>query len=1065
MKIWWRCAKYYFFESLLIRDLQWINKNNGLNTTDYKSLVVPQLKRYTALTKTDTTRQIHRSIQIKECIYNSESKRFQFTLLPSIITLFSQFKSFIEPNNKFNSIISHTYKTIGETMKSFLRSCILLFLLLFQFFFITPLQGQTEGTQAEIRESILNSNNITSAIFNYGSVGKPNYGSNRLDFVWNKLGYMFESGPLIAGEVVNDNSITLRIVSDSYILPSQGDYSPDGMEKWGWLPRPGYAKPGQSKIATINDPDSWADEWGSVWPGENGPGQTWGLNEAYYVMDDFTNAEFPYYPFPSDLTKRGLGIKAEVRIYQPDGGMKDAIVLKYKLTNESPKALNKLYFGYFGDPHLGGANDYNDDEIDFLNETNNLGANYLHAKNTLVCWDENGIGSGSGNLPVGYLGFKFLKTPDDIDLTSVTALAYTNNLPNVPRNDEFMWELFEGGIDTSTTFFTSPGDYVIFMGTGPFSLQPGETKEVVFSIFCGWNYERILQQAVYLHFHHNWYTISSELGASGGNENYKISISPLTSGIVNGTIPITWNYQGTNQNANVFIECSSDKENTWLPVASDIPTAGNYNWNTELVRDGVNYLLRIVAYNPDQKTDYYYSVLGNRFTINNPGNAQPELQFLSSFDSLIIDHSSFNLEFTSEDADNSTLNISLEYANKKNGPFNPIITNQPFQSGANSYTVNLSEIPNSDTCYFRLTASDGFLDTVIVSPSFQVNQNKGFYNSDIFEHISGNSTAESNLQIVDVSQVKFEPYLVSFKVESNNKKVSIQNTSSGSVLVNENPLFSNISTPTFDGMKLTIKDEKTRINEVKTVFNNAVLNSTLSFQTATLGSPIIPAPEDWIIVFNSTDTLQNGQYVNPGDTVRNQLNTDPLVCPFRIQTYPGLQKANYLIKENNFLLRNNSRWDFSEPIVLRPTNTSISTTSYEIILDFNNILKPNFGDTLFIVTHKTITASDTFLFTPDDSYVLGIVDNNTPATFEVYPNYPNPFNPVTTLQFSLPKAGKVVVNVYNILGEKISSLLNEMKDAGSHKVSFDGRGFASGVYIYTIQFENHILSRKMMLLK
>jgi hypothetical protein len=357
MKIWWRCAKYYFFESLLIRDLQWINKNNGLNTTDYKSLVVPQLKRYTALTKTDTTRQIHRSIQIKECIYNSESKRFQFTLLPSIITLFSQFKSFIEPNNKFNSIISHTYKTIGETMKSFLRSCILLFLLLFQFFFITPLQGQTEGTQAEIRESILNSNNITSAIFNYGSVGKPNYGSNRLDFVWNKLGYMFESGPLIAGEVVNDNSITLRIVSDSYILPSQGDYSPDGMEKWGWLPRPGYAKPGQSKIATINDPDSWADEWGSVWPGENGPGQTWGLNEAYYVMDDFTNAEFPYYPFPSDLTKRGLGIKAEVRIYQPDGGMKDAIVLKYKLTNESPKALNKLYFGYFGDPHLGGAND------------------------------------------------------------------------------------------------------------------------------------------------------------------------------------------------------------------------------------------------------------------------------------------------------------------------------------------------------------------------------------------------------------------------------------------------------------------------------------------------------------------------------------------------------------------------------------------------------------------------------------------------------------------------------------------------------------------------------------
>jgi hypothetical protein len=134
--------------------------------------------------------------------------------------------------------------------------------------------------------------------------------------------------------------------------------------KWGWLPREGFANPNQAGIASSIDPSTWPSEW-TEWPGEYGDGVTVGLNEVYYVMDDFSNAEFPYYPFP-DTTKRGLGVSAEVRIYQFGSGMKDAMIVKYILSNESPKALNKVFFGFHGDPHIGGPSDFADDRTGII---------------------------------------------------------------------------------------------------------------------------------------------------------------------------------------------------------------------------------------------------------------------------------------------------------------------------------------------------------------------------------------------------------------------------------------------------------------------------------------------------------------------------------------------------------------------------------------------------------------------------------------------------------------------------------------------------------------------------
>ena len=220
-------------------------------------------------------------------------------------------------------------------------------------------------------------------------------------------------------------------------------------------PRAGYANSSQNELATSNNPGSWPTSWTS-WPGEFGNGVTIGLNEAFYGMDDFTNAKYQYYPFPSDSTKRGVGVSAEVRTYQFGGNLGDAVIIKWKLENESPKLLNKCYFGFYGDPHIGGPSDFSDDLTFFVGRNGPAGDSiHYWSRNTIYVWDSDGL--GDGGLPTGYMSFKFLETPNNNDLTTFYALPYTNSLPNVPKNDILFCELLAAdSIAMDQTFFTTP---------------------------------------------------------------------------------------------------------------------------------------------------------------------------------------------------------------------------------------------------------------------------------------------------------------------------------------------------------------------------------------------------------------------------------------------------------------------------------------------------------------------------------------------------------------------------------------------------------------------------------
>ena len=88
-----------------------------------------------------------------------------------------------------------------------------------------------------------------------------------------------------------------------------------------------------------------------------------------------------------------------------------------------------------------------------------------------------------------------------------------------------------------------------------------------------------------------------------------------------------------------------------------------------------------------------------------------------------------------------------------------------------------------------------------------------------------------------------------------------------------------------------------------------------------------------------------------------------------------------------------------------------------------------------------------------------------PALFTLYSNYPNPFNPTTTIPFSLLEAGNVQLSVYDMQGRVVEVLLEEPLQAGSQSVTFSAAGLPSGTYFYTLNVDGHKLTRKMLLVK
>ncbi|NHZ85596.1 MAG: T9SS type A sorting domain-containing protein, partial [Planctomycetia bacterium] len=98
---------------------------------------------------------------------------------------------------------------------------------------------------------------------------------------------------------------------------------------------------------------------------------------------------------------------------------------------------------------------------------------------------------------------------------------------------------------------------------------------------------------------------------------------------------------------------------------------------------------------------------------------------------------------------------------------------------------------------------------------------------------------------------------------------------------------------------------------------------------------------------------------------------------------------------------------------------------------------------------------------------VGVDDNLNPILkeFALYQNYPNPFNPSTDIKFNLPEVSTVKLDVFNISGERVATLLNKQENAGLHTVKFDASNLASGTYFFRIIAGEYQKTMKMILLR
>ncbi len=213
--------------------------------------------------------------------------------------------------------------------------------------------------------------------------------------------------------------------------------------------------------------------------------------------------------------------------------------------------------------------------------------------------------------------------------------------------------------------------------------------------------------------------------------------------------------------------------------------------------------------------------------------------------------------------------------------------------------------------------------------------------------------------------------------------------------------------------------------------------------TSSSGSQPAESYESVLVKYSNLTIINENADGNPGPGGSGNSNFGEMLVAdaSNIQTRVELQDGTH--GYNNY-------WDASQendPLRLETGNT---------ISELTGILFYSFGN--YKLIPRTNSDFVGVVTAVEDEIVI-------PEEYSLKQNYPNPFNPSTTIEYSLPEAGIVKVSIYNVLGQQITTLVNQFKSQGSHKVTFDAKNLPSGIYFYKMESNNFVQTKKLMLLK
>jgi hypothetical protein len=156
--------------------------------------------------------------------------------------------------------------------------------------------------------------------------------------------------------------------------------------------------------------------------------------------------------------------------------------------------------------------------------------------------------------------------------------------------------------------------------------------------------------------------------------------------------------------------------------------------------------------------------------------------------------------------------------------------------------------------------------------------------------------------------------------------------------------------------------------------------------------------------------------------------------------------------------------DIDNPLTL-PSNAELLTLSFEILPGTTENIPVS-----FMPAYVVDIAGTDFNVYSSDAYIILIpvsVDEDLlmPENYRVHQNYPNPFNASTTINFELPLSSQVKIEIFDLLGRKIETLLDSRFEVGYHSITWNARDYPSGIYFYIMQAGDYSRARKMMLIK
>ena len=296
---------------------------------------------------------------------------------------------------------------------------------------------------------------------------------------------------------------------------------------------------------------------------------------------------------------------------------------------------------------------------------------------------------------------------------------------------------------------------------------------------------------------------------------------------------------------------------------------------------------------------------------------------------------------------------------------------------------------------------------------------------------------------------------------------------------NDPPLLAN---PIADASILEDSGENVLVADLYTVFSD-VDNDVLTFSAVAGAGLSAAATGDALRVTPDPDFFGDVEVVVTADDGMANVSDTLTVTVENVNDAPT--PAMLLAPVDGFMLDDPTlplefRWQASVDV-----DGDVLSYEWRVVSEFQDTTVAGLSDTSFTFDgsafwqinttyHWMVNTGDgTVMVASADTFALIVPLINSlddqpgslPSEFVLEQNYPNPFNPVTFIRFALPEALPVRVEVFNMLGQPVATLVNEMKPAGYHTVSFDGSELSSGIYFYRLEAGSFSQLRKMILMK